>query len=84
MHDTRIKMKDGRVFSGPLWNFRPKEGWMSIVVEDDAGVPEKVYFRDVESAVTAGQRVGINEDGTAKCVDQDELKRARENGWDGT
>ena len=74
MHDTTVKMKDGRSFCGPIWSWRPEEGWFSIVGE------EPIDFRDVESAVTKGQRVRAGKD----PIDEDELQRARSCGWDGT
>ena len=84
MHDTRVVMKDGRVFEGPIWLFRPERGFMTLVLDPshyDYEVPEKLYFRDMKSAVTENQRVRIGEAGIG---DQDELKRARQGGWDGT
>lgn len=73
MHDTTVKMKDGRTFCGPIWSWRPADGWFSIV---DSDSPDRIHFRDVESVVTKGQRThpGIIED-------QDELARARDAGW---
>lgn len=83
MHDTLIKTKDGQTFCGPMWYFRPEEGWMSIPSDEDA--PDKIYFRDMESAVTKGDRVGINQEtGEAIIQDVDELERARLQGWNGT
>jgi len=63
MHDTLVKMKDGRVFCSPIWQFRPLEGWMTLINCD-----EKLYFDDMESAVTEDERLG-------PC---DELARARQ------
>ena len=83
MHDTVIKMKDGRTFCGPMWSFRPEEGWMSIPSDEDA--PDRIYFRDMESCVTKGQRVGIDPETKQAIIrDEDELERARRQGWDGT
>lgn len=73
MHDTTIKMKDGTVHCSPMWDFRPKEGWMTLV-----NVDGKLYFRDMISAVTENQRIRID-----LTADQDELERARRQGWDG-
>lgn len=81
MHDTIVKMKDGREFIGPLWYFRPKEGWISLVLDPahyDHDIPERIYLRDVESAITKGERISIN-----KIGDEDELERAKQKGWDG-
>ena len=77
MHDTTVIMKDGRKFSNPMMYFRPEEGWMSLMIEP--GPDEKLFFRDMVSAVTKNQRISINEFG-----DEDEIQRARDQGWDGT
>ena len=78
MHDTKVKMKDGRIFCGPLWMWRPLEGWFSLGGEDVGA--DKIMLRDVEEAVTEGPRTSVS-GGTA---DRDELQRARKEGWDGT
>jgi hypothetical protein len=78
MHDTLVKMKDGRTFCGPIAMFRPKEGWFSVI---DERSPEQIPFREVASAVTKDQRCRV---GQAGIGDEDELERARQQGWDGT
>lgn len=75
MHDCLVKMKDGTTWCGPINLFRPKEGWMSLMGED---AQEKLFFRDMLSAVTKGERVCVS-----KIGDQDEIARARNDGWDG-
>lgn len=77
MHDTRVKMKDERTYCGPIWVWRPQEGWFSVV-DNDAGGAVRIELAECESAVTGGQRVrsGVVED-------RDELARARKMGWDG-
>lgn len=83
MHNTIVKMKDGRVFCGPIWKWRPSEGWFSIPSDENA--PEKIYFRDVRSAMTKGDR---NYGGDVE--DRDELARAKTDPdfsgkvWDGS
>lgn len=85
MHDTRVVMKDGRVFSGPIGTQRTEEGWLILwgQTDDDikrTGHPDgRLYFRDMASCVTPNERVAIN-----KIGDDDILARARKNGWDGT
>ena len=74
MHLTTVKMKDGRTFQGPIWTWRPLEGYFTI--PGDARAPEKIMFDDVESAVTENQRIRVD-----LIADQDELVRAREDGW---
>lgn len=86
MHTTLVKMKDGRTLSGILWMWRPREGWFEIV--PDEGDAATIMFRDVERAVTRGERVGVIRDDKGKIVgpkiaDVDELERARQDGWDG-
>lgn len=73
MRDCVVTMKDGSVYAGSLWVWRPLEGYMELV-----GVP-RIYLRDVVRAVIQGvmTRWGHVED-----VDQ--LARARAEGWDGT
>lgn len=75
MHDTRVEMKDGRVFHGPIWEFRPKEGYLTLT-SDDPDMPERLHFKDMKSAVTKDQRMTVTNIG-----DCDELQRAREQGW---
>ena len=74
MHDTFVKMKDGRRFAAPIWSFCPREGYLTLMDGDGP-----LFFRDMESAVTQGERISRTEVG-----DQDEIERARRNGWDGT
>lgn len=78
MHTTTVKMKDGRVFARPMGTFRPVEGWFTLLGND-----EKLFFKDVESAITEGERVGYIRDENGKVVaprieDVDEVERARE------
>jgi hypothetical protein len=75
MHDTVIKLKDGRTLCGPIWEFRPKEGYLTIASDDEDG---KIFFRDMLSCITLQDRIGIN-----KTADVDEIQRAREEGWEG-
>jgi hypothetical protein len=74
MHDTRVKMKDGRDLCAPIWYWRPLEGYMTLVGEPD----ERLYFRDMESAVTKDVLLNVHTIGL-----RDELERARQDGWDG-
>jgi hypothetical protein len=85
MHYTEVKMKDGRFFGGPIWEWRPREGWFHIAGDN---TPDKIYFRDCESAITEPHIIGtkLGDDGkrVAKIEYVDELKRAKDNGWNGT
>jgi hypothetical protein len=67
MHDTRIVMKSGETLEAPIWEWRPAEGYFTLV-----GHERTIYLRDVASAVTPGQRSLMGP------IDQDELVRARE------
>src|SRR3990167_8156060 len=84
MHDTRIEMKDGSVFVGAIYEFRPEEGWMTIVHPDNIG---RLYFKDMKSAVTEQERGSLRYavPGTIQghLCDCDELARARAMGWKG-
>lgn len=73
MHDTIVKMKDGRTLCGPIWEWRPKEGYFILAGEDYG----QVRLSEVASAVTRGQR-SMN-----GSEDRDELLRARKDGWTG-
>jgi multimeric flavodoxin WrbA len=76
MHMTKIVMKDGRIFSGPIYGYSYTEGWLHVI---DETAPDKIYFRDMKSAITPGERLSINTIG-----DDDELQKARDGGWNGT
>lgn len=73
-------MQDGRVFEGPIWSYRPEEGYLTLVLDPSLypDVPEKLFFRDMKSAITKGERISINQIG-----DRDEIQRAKHDGWDG-
>jgi len=49
VQDTVVEMKDGRCLIGPIWSWRPTEGWLSLVSDD---APDRLYFRDMISAYT--------------------------------
>lgn len=74
MHTTRIKLKDGSVYEGTIWDFRPRHGYLTLVEHD-----RSFHFEDMVSCLTENQRIGIKTLG-----DQDELERARKNGWTDT
>ena len=68
MHDTRVELKDGRIFCAPLLKWAPSSGWMTLF-----GIEEKLYFKDMVSAVTEGVRSR-----NGKPLEQaDEIERAR-------
>ncbi len=77
MHNTIVKLKTGEAYSGPIWAFKPKEGWFSIISYDDEfpdGDERKFYFKDVESAITKGTRIN-----NVTIDDRDELERFKNN-----
>jgi hypothetical protein len=71
-----VILKDGRRFCGPIWTWRPEEGWFSLV--GDESMPECFQLTEVESAVDRKQRVAID-----RQADVDLLERARQEGWNG-
>lgn len=77
MHTTSVVLKSGEKISGPIYLFRPKEGYLTLMATADP--QRKLFFRDMVSCVTENERISYNISG-----DQDELARAREQGWDGT
>jgi hypothetical protein len=79
MHDTVVKMKDGKTYVGPIWEFRAADGYLTIPADETA--PDKIYFRNMESCVTKSARVSAHPQRFTE--DQDEIARARTDGWDG-
>lgn len=74
MHYTKVIMKDGREFYGPIWEWRPEEGWFSLAI--DSSAPDRIYFREVLTGTTENDRIGVD-----KIADQDILERAVKDGW---
>jgi len=69
-------MRDGRVFCGPIWAWRPQEGYL-VLVSDDTGVGEvRILFQDMESAITKNTYLNANAIGS-----RDEIERAIQEGW---
>jgi hypothetical protein len=79
MHDTNVVMKDGRKYSGPIWKWRPKEGYFTVIDYSASDEPTRIELNEVESAKTLGERVSINS--PPEGEEQDELERARRDGW---
>jgi hypothetical protein len=74
MHDVSVKMKDNRELHGPLWAFKPHEGFMSLAGEDASDLD----FNDIAHAE---QTVRSGPNGETKVIDL--LERARNEGWKG-
>jgi len=72
MPQTVVTLKDGRRFSGPIWKWLPREGYLELVDEDEVndGEPIRIAFGDVAEAST------LDASGA-----RDELARARSEGW---
>lgn len=71
MHDALVTLKNGKRVEGPIWTWRPSEGWFELAGED--GGP--IRFDDVLSAEV--------EERTAPGIVEnvDLLERARKDGW---
>lgn len=77
MHAAKVKMKDGRSYYGPIYMWRPKEGWFSIPSDDTPG-SERIELSEVESAINYGIRTRVD-----RIEDVDLLELARKEGWEG-
>jgi hypothetical protein len=79
MNDTIIKMKDGRMFCSPIWEFNPKGGYVSLIDTEriNDGHPIDICLDDVEYAIE--KNVRFNAKGETR--DENLLERARNNGW---
>jgi hypothetical protein len=85
MHYYNVKMKDGREFSAPIWNFKPNEGYVTFTLDlfirpDLKDLDRKVFLHEIESAYCPTERVGITDKNQAK-LGEDLLELARNNGW---
>jgi hypothetical protein len=85
MHMTHIKLKDGREFHSYILMFRPERGWLSLMQldYDDDVLPNKIYFRDMVSAIRDQDRYKDHKTGEWEIGDIDVIQEARDNGWDG-
>lgn len=73
MHLTKVKLKNGKVLSGSLWEWRPREGWFTLTTNDGL---EEIRLAEVAAAFQQGQRVVVD-----RVQDVDLLQRARKDGW---
>lgn len=79
MQNTNVTLKNGKKYSAPIWEWKPREGFFTLVdssFEND-GKLIRIELADVESAVTPGKRVHA----FGPLVDEDQLERARRAGW---
>ena len=75
MHNTLVKFKDGCVVCAPIRLFRPAEGWFTL-----HGYSGLIYFKDIESAITEGERSPGQADELYRA--RIYMQFAREYGWD--
>lgn len=84
MHDVKVELLDGTEIIGPMWSWKPVEGWFNLAGESGLN---RIELRDVVSA--QGQerthrpcenclRCGSTCKGT-EVVDY--LAKAKANGW---
>lgn len=70
-----VTTKAGKTYCGPLWAWRPLEGYFTITC-DDCGDVHTFKLEDVDAAVDRGRRVG-KKDGEPVLEDVDLLVKAR-------
>lgn len=75
MRDVSITLLSGESLCGPIWYWRPAEGWFSLVGDTP---DEKIFFRDVAQAINP---IAWLPGGLVGPVDL--LEKARREGWDG-
>ena len=78
MRTTRVTLKDGTKLSGPIWEWKPAEGYFTLVGAAPNGDPARVLLRDVAEGVT--ERMWVSKD---VIKDVDVIERAKKDGWDG-
>jgi hypothetical protein len=76
MHDAYITLKSGEEIQGPIWEFKPMKGYLSMVVPEANG-PRIIYFQDIERAIQPDTRISMN---VTQTVDL--LYRAKQEGWE--
>jgi len=77
MHQTKVKLKDGREFEAPILKCQPDKDRFQLI-----GWVEAISFNEIDSAVTEGERIGVIKDEAgniigAKIGDVDELVKAK-------
>jgi len=76
MHTTKVVLKTGLRYEGWIVTWRPVQGYL-VMNNAEANELIMIKFAEAKSIVTLGQRVNIN-----LIEDQDELERARQDGWE--
>jgi hypothetical protein len=77
MHDATVVMSDGAAYCGPVWEWNPREGSMSL--SDAVRGLVQIRLVDVHSAHRTER---ADPQGNTRSIDL--LERARLEGWDGT
>jgi hypothetical protein len=73
MSIVKVKYKNtGFEISGDLWDWRPHEGYFTIV-DNDGGDPIRIELEDCESAIMIGSR--LTKDSVGEEIDM--LKKAQ-------
>lgn len=67
MHDTIVKMKDGREFCGIIQRASIEDDYM-ILYDYSSSMGHELYWADMESAITKEDRISVTEIG-----DRDEI-----------
>lgn len=90
MHNVTVKMADGTVLCGPMWTWRPKEGWFSLAGDD---ADKKILLKDVTVAYGKERTHAQAPDGECCSICGDEFEdcaglevvdylfKARKDGW---
>jgi hypothetical protein len=78
MHCTKVVLKDGRTFDMPIEQWNPEEGWFKLF-----DVDEKIWFKDLVSAVTPNERIGYGKIGDDDLLEKARryMREGREHGW---
>jgi hypothetical protein len=81
MHDCKIKMKNGKEYSAPKWEWRPADGYLTLIDQENenGGDPITLRFEDMESAVEIGMRTRMSLPPETVNL----LEKARKEGWTG-
>lgn len=82
MHNTNVKMKNGKTYSAPICEWRPQDGYFTIINYDQSEIdgsnpPLRIELADVAEAVTPNKRVHA----FGPLINEDQLARARRDGW---
>lgn len=74
LHNVRVKFRDGRRLYGPLWEWRPEDGFFSLVDSYNENDGNLIIVRLDDCAEAVEERVQV---AWNKVMDVDLLERAR-------